>query len=150
MTIWSKYKWKTFGESIEEAENLACGILGKGLNNEVIEEEKKYSFIAIYAKNWPEWIITDIACMVSSVTSVTLYDTLGAESSEYILGQCELTSIFTSGNLVSSVLKLKKDGRAETVKNIVSFDDISQNDWNSAAELGITLYLFEEIIEYGR
>ncbi len=51
MTIWSKYKWKTFGESIEEAENLACGILEKGLNNEVIEEEKKYSFIAIYAKN---------------------------------------------------------------------------------------------------
>jgi len=123
--VWSSYKWKTFGQAIEEAENLACGIRGRKLNNEVEEDGKKYSFIAIYAKNRPEWIVTDIAGMISSVTSVTLYDTLGAESSEYILSQCEITTIFTSGNLVSNVLKLKKDGWAETVVNIVTYDDVS-------------------------
>jgi len=88
--------------------------------------------------------------MISSITSVTLYDTLGADSSEYILGQCELTTIFTSTNLIASILKLKQDGRANTVTNIVSFDPISDADRSKAAALEIKLYLFNEVIEEGK
>lgn len=150
MTVWSQYVWKTYSEAIDEAEALAHGIWGLKLNNSVEEDGKTFSFIAIYAKNRPEWIITDIACMISSITSVTLYDTLGADSSEYILGQCELTTIFTSANLIASILKLKQDGRANTVTNIVSFDPISDADKSKAVALEIKLYLFNEVIEEGK
>ena len=87
--------------------------------------------------------------MISSLTSVTLYDTLGAESSEYILGQCELTTIFTSGNLINSIFKLKKDGRANTVQNIVSFDEFTASDLSQAESLGLTILLFKDLVSFG-
>ena len=148
--IWSDYRWKTFGEAIDEAECLAHGLRGKNLHNEVEEDGKKYSFIALYAKNRPEWIITDLACMMSSVTTVTLYDTLGAESSEYILGQCEIQTIFTSGDLVPKVLKLKKEGLANTVVNIVSFDDVDSKILSEAAALKIQIIKLSELTQYGK
>jgi len=43
--------------------------------------------IGIYAKNCEGWAVTDLACCISNIASVTLYDTLGAESSEYIIKQ---------------------------------------------------------------
>lgn len=41
--------------------------------------------LAIYAKNREEWVVTDFACILSGVTTVTLYDTLGKDSIEHIL-----------------------------------------------------------------
>ncbi len=56
--------------------------------------------IGIYGKNSEEWIITDLACLCSDITSVTLYDTLGAEATEYIINQCELKTIFCTSDKI--------------------------------------------------
>lgn len=42
-------------------------------------------FIAIYGKNSKDWMITDLAANMFGVTSVAIYDTLGAESMRFIL-----------------------------------------------------------------
>jgi long-chain acyl-CoA synthetase len=52
---------------------------------EVVSEEGALRFIGIFSKNREEWAITDFACMISGITSVPLYDTLGQEAIEYIL-----------------------------------------------------------------
>lgn len=41
--------------------------------------------IAIYGKNCEEWLMTDIAANCWGITSVAIYDTLGAESMSFIL-----------------------------------------------------------------
>jgi long-chain acyl-CoA synthetase len=48
-------------------------------------EEGIFRFLALYAKNRDEWVVTDFGCMISGITVVTLYDTLGQESIDFIL-----------------------------------------------------------------
>ena len=56
--------------------------------------------IGIYARNSEEWVTVDLACINSDITSVTLYDTLGVESTEYIINQCELKTIFCTSDKI--------------------------------------------------
>lgn len=42
-------------------------------------------FIALYTKNREEWVVMDLACALDDITVVTLYDTLGKESIEFIM-----------------------------------------------------------------
>jgi len=65
------------------------------------------SLVGIYAKNCEEWLMVDLACLMSDVTSVTLYDTLGAESTEYIVNQCELKTIFCTADKIELLAKSK-------------------------------------------
>jgi len=51
----------------------------------VTNDDGTFKFIALYAKNRDEWAVTDLGAMLTSVTVVTLYDTLGKESIDYIL-----------------------------------------------------------------
>lgn len=46
---------------------------------------RKLKIVGISAKNSADWMIFDLACCISDLTSVTLYDTLGKESTGYIL-----------------------------------------------------------------
>lgn len=48
-------------------------------------DEGEFRFVALYSKNREEWTITDFGCMLGGITTVTLYDTLGKESIEYII-----------------------------------------------------------------
>ena len=66
-------------------ENLACGILENEFFSEVEDEGRRLRMVGIYGKNSEEWVMVDLACLCSDVTSVTLYDTLGVESTEYII-----------------------------------------------------------------
>ena len=49
------------------------------------------------------------------MVSVALYDTLGATAKETIIDECELTTIFCSGDLVDSLIELKKAGKVPTL-----------------------------------
>ena len=48
-------------------------------------DDGDFRFIALYSKNREEWTLTDFACMMTDITSVTLYDTLGKESIDYVI-----------------------------------------------------------------
>lgn len=58
--------------------------------------------VAIYMKNSLDWIVAEQAAYMFSTVVVALYDTLGAESTEYILNQTELVTI------ICTVTELKK------------------------------------------
>ena len=52
--------------------------------------------VGICAKNSANWMKADLACVLSAMTSVTLYDTLGEDSTRYIIEQCELKTVFVT------------------------------------------------------
>lgn len=149
-TKWSPYHWYSYEESISEAYNVARAMKMRGLANNVAENGKTYNFIGLYAKNCKEWIITDIASMVSAVTPVTLYDTLGAESSAYILGQCEITTVFTTNDKVKNLTSLKTAGDADTLENIVTFDEPSVESKRLCEEAKLTLFTYSELVATGK
>lgn len=70
----------------ERAENLARGIIDNKMFSEVADSDgKTIKTVAISAKNCADWMVFDVACCISDMTSVTLYDTLGKEATGYIL-----------------------------------------------------------------
>jgi long-chain acyl-CoA synthetase len=80
-----EYQWKTFKQTYNESLAISKYLYNENLVPTITNEEGTFRFLGLYSKNREEWVTTDISCMLSAVTSVPLYDTLGKESMEYIL-----------------------------------------------------------------
>ena len=88
-------------------------------------EEGTFRFMSLYAKNREEWVTTDMACMISGLTSVTLYDTLGKDSIEYILEQTTIKTVFCSADKINILVELKKQGKIQALTHIIYFNEFS-------------------------
>lgn len=93
------YVWLTYGEVYARITNLGAGMMHRELLPVVGGADR---MLAIYMKNSTEWVIAEQAAYSFSAVVVALYDTLGADSTEYILNQTELATI------VCTVTELKK------------------------------------------
>ena len=115
--------------------------------------------VGLWCQNRPEWQITDLACMSQSLYTVSLYDTLGPEASEYIIRHANLSCVVTSLPHVPILLKLKP--RLPDLKLIVVLDSL-QSTTNEqpelskksllagfAQDLGVKVYSMEEVEALG-
>lgn len=69
-------------------------------------------------------MLTDIACMRNSIVTIPYYETLGKGSIEYITNETKLSTIFLSVEKLDNLLAVAP--ACPSLKNIVSFDDVSQ------------------------
>lgn len=87
VNTYGEYTWKTYNEVNTMVQAFAKAVTSKELYASVEEDDDTHRMIGIYAKNSFEWMLTDLGCAISNITSVTLYDTLGADSTDYIINQ---------------------------------------------------------------
>jgi long-chain acyl-CoA synthetase len=80
-----EYEWKAYGQVHKESSALANYLMKHDLVPRTETPEGIYRFLCLYAKNREEWVVTDFSCILAAVTVVTLYDTLGKDSIEYIM-----------------------------------------------------------------
>ena len=106
------YVWKTYKECDAFVTNLAKGIKALDMMPDVEAEGRKWNFMGIYAKNRPEWVLTDLACSSLRATTIAFYDTLGPQAIEYVINQTELSTITCAGNCLSKIILLKSQGKA--------------------------------------
>lgn len=92
----------------------------------------------------------DLASMHNSITTVAFYDTLGPTAVEFVIHQTELTTVACAEMYVAKLLDLKKKGKAESMKNIVSFDPLKLEDAQLAKDLGVRLITLAELIKAGQ
>ena len=85
---------------------LAKSLAHYKLNSEVSFKRKKQKLIRIYAKNCEGWVVADLACCMASIGTVTLYDTLGEGSTDYIINQAELSTVVWTSNHIKSFIKI--------------------------------------------
>jgi long-chain acyl-CoA synthetase len=117
------YKWRTFAEVGKEVDILAKALNACELIPEVVGEGgEKFRFMGIYAKNREEWATLAIACSLNSVVIIPFYDTLGPDTVEFVCNQTELTSVSCAGSCLDKLLKLRSEGKATSLLNIVAFD----------------------------
>lgn len=82
---------------------------------------KEKSNIAVISENRVEWIMTDMACMLSSNINVPVYPSLSAESVKYILNDCKAEICFVSNSMqLDKVLSVSKE--LTDLKYIISFN----------------------------
>lgn len=114
-----------------------------------------HSFIVtLYSNNRYEWLLTDLACSSFSITSTALYDTLGANTSEFILELTQSPIVVCSLKHIRTIIALKEQypEKLGHVISIVSMDPLFETDFplrTLAAQHKIILNDIRQIIAVG-
>ncbi|ODQ83018.1 hypothetical protein BABINDRAFT_159494 [Babjeviella inositovora NRRL Y-12698] len=154
------YTFKTYREVAQARDNFGSGLIQVikylGIENHNFRSNDKEDFIlTIFAPNCYEWFITDLSCMAYSITSTSLYSTLGAESYTYILNATKSPVILLTLEKLGPLLKSIHESNLTFVRAMVLFDVISLKDVDPAMlELvkaaKIELWTFSEVLEIGK
>ena len=158
---YGKYIWKSWKQVYDISTLFLYGITKLKLcpeilvNDELLGGEKYMRFMGIYSRNREEWIVGSFGCQMDSITIVTLYDTLGLNSIEFILNQTELTTIIAETKNLEKVLKLKEQNKFGKVKNIIYLKSNEEIDnleisKEKLTQLGINLISYETVISTGK
>lgn len=139
MLEFGEYVWKSYEDVYNSSAAVAKYLMHHNLCPKVTTDDGTFRFISIYAKNREEWIETDLGCALTSITVVTLYDTLGKDSIEYILDQAHVKTLVLSSDKVKVVLDLKKEGKIPKLTHLIYFDEIKPADLELAQSLEVTL-----------
>ncbi len=86
--------------------------------------DNKHTKLFLYAKNCPEWTITDIACWNYGTISIPLYDTLGSEAFSHIIVLTEGSIIFTTNDLTNNLFQNLSKNKGK-IKTVIYFDSPS-------------------------
>ncbi|KAG6820567.1 hypothetical protein H0H93_015087 [Arthromyces matolae] len=152
-----QYVWQTYGEVDTRRRNLgsalaslfAKGTIGGGeLNTVGIWSNNRPGKIHSDLFHVPpaqnlceEWQIIDIALQSYNMVSVSLYDTLGKDSVEYIIHHAHLTVIFATSDHIPMLLKLAN--KVPFLKLIACIDDLTPeasqvlNEWAASQNVQI-------------
>lgn len=79
--------------------------------------------VGLWCQNRMEWQITDLACMSQNLYTVSLYDTLGPDASEYIIRHANLACVVTSLPHVGALMKIKP--RLPQLKMLIVLDTLT-------------------------
>ncbi|KAG6832688.1 hypothetical protein H0H92_012260 [Tricholoma furcatifolium] len=114
------YVWETYGEVDIRRRNVGSALASLFNKGELGGGE--FNAVGIWSANRPEWQIIDIALQSYNMVSVSLYDTLGKDSVEYIINHAHLTVIFSTSDHIPTLLKLAP--KVPVLKLIVCIDDL--------------------------
>jgi long-chain acyl-CoA synthetase len=117
---WGGYVWQTYAEVQKRRANFGVGIIA--VHEQIGVHGRNYG-VGLWCQNRPEWQITDLACMSQSLFTVSLYDTLGPDATEYIINHASLTCVASSIVHIPTLLKLAP--RCPSLKLIISLDPLS-------------------------
>jgi len=148
------YVWEEYAAVAKRRADFGSGLVH--LHKQAGVTATKYG-VGLWCQNRPEWQITDLACMSQSLFTVSIYDTLGPDATEFIINHAELTCVVAGLNHVTALLKLKP--RLPTLKIIIVLDPISQGELpgeskgdllNSlASELGVAIHYIRDVEALG-
>lgn len=140
-----------FSEIKNLAENLSKNLILNNLcpsNN--FNDDGKFQFLGIFARNCFEWIISDLACQMNKITSVTFYATLGDIAFEYISQQTKLSTICISPDSIGNLISYIKKYNIKTIKNVILYDFtlyVDQKHLSDLNEIGVKIILFSDLIK---
>ncbi|KAI1799260.1 acetyl-CoA synthetase-like protein [Daldinia bambusicola] len=148
------YVWQTYSEVDARSKNFGSGIFE--LHRRIGTPPTNHG-VGIWSQNRAEWQIADLGLTSQSLFSVSLYETLGPDASEYILKHSELACVISSLPHISTLLALAP--RIPTLKLIISMDPLEAGEQDGyskkallssiAAQHGIQIWSMEEVEELG-
>lgn len=94
------YEWISYSVAYDKCDRLQSGLVQLGL--------KPYDRVGLYSINRAEWTLLEYASYFQSMIPVPLYDTLGPDTTEYIIKQAEIRVVACSHDKVESLLEIAK------------------------------------------
>ncbi|KAJ5714538.1 uncharacterized protein N7483_011719 [Penicillium malachiteum] len=118
------YQWITYETVQKRRTNFGAGLVE--LHHKHNCHQPGQYGVGLWCQNRPEWQITDLACMSQSLFSVSIYDVLAPDATEYIINHAELKCVVTSLPHIPTLLKLKSS--LPTLKIIISLDPLDSGE----------------------
>ncbi|ODV93488.1 hypothetical protein PACTADRAFT_47087 [Pachysolen tannophilus NRRL Y-2460] len=146
------FTFKTYREVQIIRNKIGSGALH--LMSKYPEVDQSNIILSLYSPNRIEWLYADLACHAFSIADVALYDTLGPESSKYILTLTKSPIIILAKDKIQTILNLKTNhDDLSTLKVAVSMDVLDPIEDSEiiqlAREKNVKLYDFDELIAIG-
>ncbi|KHN80059.1 Long-chain-fatty-acid--CoA ligase 5 [Toxocara canis] len=137
------YAWLTYGEVIDQSIDLAYGLIKLGI------APGQETFIGIYAKNRPEWVISELAAYNNSNVVVSIYATLGPDARNFILNQANIEVVVCDDEQKVNEL-IDDKSKCASLKHIIMIEALNEHLKEKAADMGIFVYQFSEVQQMGR
>ena len=145
-----KYTYFTYNEV-----HTMCKKFAKNLHEKKEElihkdsyKDKEFNLVGIFAKNCTEWVISDMGCQMDSVTTATLYATLGQDAFKFICDQTQIKTILVSPDLVDMLCELKLKFDLQRLSIAILFDLTtncdSKMELDKLKNAGFTAYSFTQ------
>jgi long-chain acyl-CoA synthetase len=144
-----EFTYYTYGEVTKMADNFSKNLRHFKLTHSETFDEGKFQLCGIFSKNCPEWIITDIACQMNSITTVTFYSTLGDIAFEHICNETKVPVICIAPASISLFLKYYLNFGLKFVENIVVYDltqSVTKEQIESLEKTKLGVRLFSDLI----
>ncbi|KAI0433273.1 AMP-binding enzyme [Xylaria sp. FL1042] len=150
----NKYVWNTYAEVAARAKNFGSGVFE--LHRRIGIPPGNHG-VGLWSQNRAEWQIADLGFVTQSMFSVSLYETLGPDTSEFIIKHAELSCVVTSLPHVPLLLALAP--RIPQLKLIICMDPLDAGEQagyskrsllNAIAEQnGVQVWSMDEVEQLG-
>jgi long-chain acyl-CoA synthetase len=145
------FTFTSYKELENMSKNLSTTFINRDLAKPIYFEEEKcdFKFIGIFARNCLEWILTDIACQMNDICSVTFYATLGDKAFDHISNQTKLSTICVSGDNIKQLLKYHSMYNLVMLKKVIIYDytlEVPKNAIKDLESAGFQVILFTELL----
>ncbi|KAF8558453.1 long-chain-fatty-acid-CoA ligase [Imleria badia] len=143
------YVWQTY-KQVDVRRRKIGSALHELFKSGVLKAEAMET-VGIWSQNRPEWQIVEFALHAYDKVGVSLYDTLGVDSVDFIINQSSLSIIFTTSDHIPTLLKMAS--KIPVLKMIVSFDPLEKqvrhalSSW--AETVGVQIKELSEIETFG-
>ncbi|KAF7940958.1 uncharacterized protein EAE97_007143 [Botrytis byssoidea] len=151
---YGNYQWITYAKTAERRKNFGVGLVE--LHKRAGITDDKYG-VGLWCQNRPEWQIVDLGAMSQSLFTVSIYDTLGPDTTEYIVNHATLACVCTTLPHIPTLLKLAP--RVPTLKLIICLDRLDEGEQPGntkkallnalAAEVGIAIHYIGDVEAIG-
>ena len=119
-----QYVWQTFRQVNHRIVNFGSGLLNL-LNHTLNDPRTRQIPIGIWGVNRPEWTIADLSCAAYGLYTVSLYDTLGPDTVEYVMNHAEIETVVCSADHIADLLKLRH--KLPKLRCIISMDTLEDD-----------------------
>lgn len=149
-----RFHWLSYAEVARRRRDLGAGFVE--IHRAAGCDADKFG-VGLWAQNRPEWHMVDLALASQSLFTVSLYETLGPDATEYIVNHAELACVVCSLPHVPVLLRLAP--RLPSLKLIVSLDPLDHGEPEShtkatvlnqlAEHHGLRVYSMRQVEELG-
>lgn len=148
-----EYKWKTYKEIKELVILIGSGLLNSNAcpliecDDNIIKSAR---FLGFYMPNNEEWTICDLSCNAYNIVTVPLYDSLGTESSKFILEQTLMETIICNKSCVLNLFNSLETCEKIYLKKLILVDEIDEEIEKLGKKFNLELIAWEDLINEGK
>ncbi|KAG6379112.1 long-chain-fatty-acid-CoA ligase [Boletus reticuloceps] len=129
------YIWQTY-KQVDARRRKIGSALHELFKSGVLKADEMET-VGIWSQNRPEWQLVELSLHAYGKVGVSLYDTLGIDSVDFIINHSSLSIIFTTPDHIPTLLKLSQ--KIPVLKMIVSFDPLENQARHALSSWGETV-----------